>query len=485
MPRNRKPKQRKRGQGEGSIYKTQDGQWRAAVSLGWKRNAAGEAVWRRKFITAKTRYAVQERLKKELRDQQRGINIHPEKQTVADFLNGWLESVKADVSPATYVSYEGVVRLHLIPALGKVPLAKLGAHHVQQLKQEKLDAIVEKGPGVKKPVEGQPALAPRHLSVTTVRYCLAVLRMALDRACKLDLVPRNVALLVNFPKAEHGEIAPYTPEQAQKLIEAAKQHRLGALFTVALALGLRKGEALALQWPAIDLERSTLAVRLALQRVKMPAEKKGHLILKEPKRSSRRTINLPQACLSALIEHRARQERERTIAGSRWKDAGFVFTTGIGTPLEPRNLERDYRRILESAGLPYVRHPRSQAHRRDTTAHARRPSSGCDGTARPQPDRGHHEHVLARRSGPAQGSSPADGRDPEAGAGCHAGCCSGCCSGAPRQAKLARKSLILWSWRRDLNPRPSDYKSDALPTELRQPLRSGAGNGDRTPWQQH
>jgi integrase len=179
--------------------------------------------------------------------------------------------------------------------------------------------------------------------------------MALDRACKLDLVPRNAGLLVNFPKAEPREIAPYTPEQAQKLIEAAKQHRLGAFFTVAVALGLRKGEALALQWPAIDLERGTLAVRLALQRIKMPGDEKGQLILKEPKRSSRRTINLPQVCLSALIEHRARQEQERIIAGSRWKDAGFVFTTGIGTPLEPRNLERDYRQILESAGLPYVR----------------------------------------------------------------------------------------------------------------------------------
>ena|ERR1035437_3900978 len=108
------------------------------------------------------------------------------------------------------------------------------------------------------------------LTGATVRYCLVILRMALDHACNLDLVPRNVAALVDFPKVEHAEIEPYTPEQAQKLIEATKGRRLGALFSVALAIGLRKGEALALKWSAVGFERGALAVRLALQRVKMP-----------------------------------------------------------------------------------------------------------------------------------------------------------------------------------------------------------------------
>lgn len=341
---------KRRGNAEGSIYKMQDGRWRAAVTVG----KSVEGKPKRKVFTAATRHEVADELTTALRDRQRGININPAKQTVGEFLNDWLNMVKADVSPPTYVSYEGVVRLHLIPTLGEIPLGKLGAHHVQRLKQTKLDAIVENGPGVRKAIEGQPPPPPRHLSAATVRYCLVVLRMALDRACMLDLVPRNVALLVDFPKAEHAEIAPYTPEQAQKF-EAAKQHRLGALFTAALALGLRKGEALALQWSAIDLERGTLAVRLALQRVKMPGEKKGRLILKEPKRSSRRTINLPQVCVSALLQHRAMQEQERRLAGTRWKESDYVFTTGIGTPLEPRNLERAYGQILAIAGLHHIR----------------------------------------------------------------------------------------------------------------------------------
>ena len=342
---------RKRGNSEGSIYKMTDGRWRAAVSAG--KGANGKP--KRKIFTAATRHEVADQMTKALRDQQRGINIDPEKQTVGDFLSRWIDTVKRDVAPATYVSYEATVRLHLTPALGKIPLAKLGAHHIEKLKQDKLDAIMESGPGTRKAIEGQPAPEPRHLSSATVKYCLVVLRMALDHACKLDLVPRNVALLVDFPKVEEAEIEPFSPEQSMRFIEATKGHRLGALFSVALAIGLRKGEALGLKWPVIDFERGTLAVRLALQRLKMPGEKKGHLLLKEPKRSSKRTINLPRVCVTALLEHRAIQEQERRLAGTRWQESDYVFTTGIGTPMEPRNLERAYGQILAIAGLHHVR----------------------------------------------------------------------------------------------------------------------------------
>src|ERR1017187_66068 len=346
---------RKRGNAEGSIYQMQDDRWRGAVTTGWKLNAAGEKVQARVTVTKSTRHEVADELKKVLRDQQRGINIAPGKLTVGQFLKDWLTAIKSDVTPSTFVSYENTVRLHLTPAIGDIRLSNLGAPHVQRLKNEAIKAVVKVGPGVKKPAEGQPAPEPQHLSSSTVRYCLKVLRMALAHACKLDLVPRNVALLVDFPKVEHAEIQPFTPEQAMKFIEATKGHRLGALFSVATAIGLRKGEALGLKWSALDFERGTLAVRIALQRVKMPGEKKGKLLLTEPKRKSRRTINLPRVCVSALLEHRTMQEQERALAGTRWQEADYVFTTGIGTPMEPRNLERAYRQILALAGLHHIR----------------------------------------------------------------------------------------------------------------------------------
>src|ERR1019366_6426429 len=96
---------KKRGQGEGSIYKMQDGRWRAAVTTG--KDADGKP--KRKVFTAATRHEVSDELKKAVRDQQRGINIDPEKQTVGTFLARWIETVKRDVAPATYVRYEATV----------------------------------------------------------------------------------------------------------------------------------------------------------------------------------------------------------------------------------------------------------------------------------------------------------------------------------------------------------------------------------------
>jgi integrase len=205
---------------------------------------------------------------------------------------------------------------------------------VRQFKQEKLSSA---------------------LSTRTVQYCLQVLRMALNEACKSDIIPRNVAMLVEYPRVEHDEIRPYTPDEAQRFLQASQGHRHEALFSVALALGLRKGEAIGLQWPAIDLERGTLRVCQALQRLKLPGEKKGKLVTTEPKRRSRRTINLPQVCLSVLHSHRCRQEEERKCAGTAWRDTGYVFTSRIGTPLDPRNVNDEFREIVDRAGLPRIR----------------------------------------------------------------------------------------------------------------------------------
>ena len=103
-------KRRKRGNSEGSIYHMADGRWRAAVSKG--KDAAGKP--KRVVFTAATRHAVAEDMTKALRDQQRGININPGKQTVGQFLTAWLENtVKPSVRPKTYRSYEQMVRNHL------------------------------------------------------------------------------------------------------------------------------------------------------------------------------------------------------------------------------------------------------------------------------------------------------------------------------------------------------------------------------------
>ncbi len=315
----------KRGQNEGSIYKRKDGRWTAVVSFGYKNGKR----WRKSFY-GKTRRDVQEKLNKALRAYQQGLPVAPERQTVGQFLEHWLfESVKPTVRPSTYIRYTEHVRNHISPAIGHIKLAKLTPQHVQALQNDKLG-------------EG---LAP-----ATVRYMRAVLRRALNQALKWDLVARNAAALVDAPRVVQKEIEPFTLEQARTFLDAIRGDRLEALYSVALAVGLRKGEVLGLKWSDVDLDKRTLTVRASLQRIN------GALVFVEPKsRQSRRTVALPQTVIDAVKLRRARRAEERLLAGSRWKDHGLVFPTTIGTPMDPRNLTRHFKRALQTAELPLRR----------------------------------------------------------------------------------------------------------------------------------
>jgi integrase len=315
----------KRGQNEGSIYQRKDGRWAAAISLGY----VGGRL-KRKAVYGATRAKVQAKLTRLLAEKQQGLPVVGERQTVGQFLADWLENwAKPSIRPKTFVSYSDTVRLHLVPAIGRIPLAKLTPQHVQAL----LNDAVRSG------------LSPR-----TAAYVRSILGIALARALKLGLVARNVVELVDRPRIVRHEIRPLDGDQARALLAAAQQHRLGALFSVALALGLRKGEALGLRWQDVDFDGGTLAISGALQRIG------GKLIRTETKNnSSRRMLRLPDAIVTALRAHRVRQMEERLAAGDRWQDSGYVFTTRLGGPLDPRNVLRHFSSVLTMAAIAHMR----------------------------------------------------------------------------------------------------------------------------------
>lgn len=318
-------KTRKRGQGEGSIYKRKDGLWAAAVNLGYQ---GGKL--RRKVYYGKTREEVQERLVAALSDVQRGIPIPTERQTLAQFLQSWLvEVVKPSVRPKTLKTYDYIVKLHIVPELGKKVLTKLSPQEVQRFLNDKLKS---------------------GLSARTVRHINDTLRCALNMALKWGLVSRNVATLVGPPRIQRKEIRSFTPEEARTFLEAIKGERLEALFSVALSLGLRQGEALGLRWQDVDFDARTLRVNFAIQRIE------GKLQMVEPKTErSRRVLPLPKSVISALRAHRSRQLEEKLALGPEWQESGLIFTSSIGTPLEPRNVVRKFHAMLKNAGLPRSR----------------------------------------------------------------------------------------------------------------------------------
>ena len=202
---------------------------------------------------------------------------------------------------------------HIVPGLGRVPLAKLTPQQIQAFLNDRLKSGRQPPPRRTKPdaeppkpvLPDNPALTPR-----TVQHIHATLRAALEQALRWNLVARNVATLVDAPRVRRPEVQPYTPEEARAFLDKIAEGRLEALYSAALAVGLRQGEALGLRWPDVDFEARTLAIRNSLQRVD------GKLQLVECKtQKSRRTIMLPQVAVDALLRHRTRQQKERQLAG--------------------------------------------------------------------------------------------------------------------------------------------------------------------------
>jgi integrase len=349
----RKSRARKRANGEGTIVQRKDGRYEAKVFMP---TTAGTI--KRVSVYGKSReecHAKYVKLKAQVED---GIPVASVSWTVEQYLTYWLEHVvQVERRPKTVQGYESVVRLHLIPGLGKKRLGKLTAQDVRAF----ITGIREACQCCKhgwdadraKPrccaVKGGECCGSR-LSVRMVQSIHAVLRNTLQTAVREEIVPRNVAKLVTVTTPNYKVNRGLTVNQARTVLKVAKDERLYALYVLALCLGLRRGELLGLRWQDLDLEAGTLEVVQTLQRIG------GALRFVRPKTDdSERTIPLPDLCIEALREHRDRQAVERSEAWPNWQEHGLVFPSRIGTPMEPDNLRRSWGRIRAAAGLHEVR----------------------------------------------------------------------------------------------------------------------------------
>jgi integrase len=325
---------KKRGNNEGSITRRPDGRWMAQVTIG--RDPATGKPQRATFY-GKTRQEVADKLTKALRDKQQGTFVAPHKLTLGEWLQTWLWEYKAPrVRPATFAGYEMIVRRHLSPALGHIALQDLRPEHIQRSLNTRL----------------QEGMAPK-----TICGHRLLLVNALARAEKNGLVARDVCRLVEPPRYTRKDMRVLTMEQmTTRLLPALTGHRLSAVFLTLFLVGLRRGELLGLRWQDVDMKAQVLHIRQTIVRVKDYAIGHTRLVVQEPKTaSSRRTILLPEACLTALRQHRARQATERLAYGPGYTDHGLVFCREDGRPLDQRTLNDHFRKAIAEAGLPPLR----------------------------------------------------------------------------------------------------------------------------------
>src|SRR5438105_1125975 len=294
--------------------------WAGILSLGY----GGDGRRQRRVVYGHDKSAVVERLARIRAQALDGMLSDAQRLTVAAFLTRWLEDVaRPTVSPSTHQLYDGLIRLHINPRAGAVPLSRLTPVHVQGM----LGAMERAG--------ASPRLR---------QMALGVLHQALGQALRWGMVPRNVCDAVTRPRAPRQTMQALDPGQVGRLLEAAKGDRLEALYVLAVTTGLRQGELLGLHWDDIDLAGTALRVRHTLH------ELNGRLWIGEPKtRRARRQVDLPAIAVVALRNH-----RERMMIEGHPDE--LVFCDTRAGPLRKSNLvRRSFLLLLKRAGLPAIR----------------------------------------------------------------------------------------------------------------------------------
>jgi integrase len=317
---------KRRARGAGSVFRRRDGRWTGEVDLGWDGNRHV-----RKTVYGGSRKEVEDRIRAVLNNRDDGLTPTTRSPQLAKFLEQWLTAVRPSIRPSTYASYEWVVRLHVVPAIGRITLDKLTVDDVAKLLRSKQ--------------------SEERLSSRSIRYVLLVLRNALNKGVRWGLVARNVATLVDPPRVPHKDVRVLSPEEATRLLSTVRGDPFDSLVVLAVSTGVRLGEALGLKWTDVDLVRRQVRIDKALLRI--PGH--GYELGETKTRRSRRTIVLPVVAAEALRRRLVEQRDQHRSFGPRWHDEGLVFTTSSGRPVDPRNVQRSFRRLLRKAKLPRMR----------------------------------------------------------------------------------------------------------------------------------
>lgn len=315
----------KRANGEGSVYQRKDGRWVGSTYV-----LRPDGARQRKEVYGRTRSEVNTKLRELISNTERGVPMAGTPWTVSTYSEHWLTNGVSALRPATQSNYAWVIRKYILPTVGDVRLERLTPAHVRKL---------------------HGAVQSTGVSVRTTQLTHAVLRSMLAEAVREELIVRNVGTLVRQPQLERSERQVWSPEETARFGSTTKSHRLRVLFELAYSVGLRRGELLGLRWSDVDLDGNMIHIRQTMQRLGA-----GHgRVFGPPKTArSRRSIPIPAAAARSLRLHRIAQVGELTGA-NRTNPLDLVFTTSLGTPIEPSNLRRDFETLIASAGVPRIR----------------------------------------------------------------------------------------------------------------------------------
>lgn len=300
--------------------------WEARITLG-RDPGTGKQI--QKSFTGKTQKEVRQKMQAAAVAIDSGTYIEPAKLTVAQWLDIWIEEYLGDRKPSSIVTYKGKVNNYIKPAIGAVKLKDLHPHRVQAF------------------INGVEGLAP-----ATVRSIYKVLHTALEKAVRLEYIPRNPSDHCTLPKAEQKEIVPLHDLQVAALLQSAKGTEVEIMVTVALLTGMRQSELLGLTWDCIDQKKGSITINKQLTL----SSRRSSGIFTTPKNGKPRTIHPAPSVMQALKAQKKKQAEMRFKAGSLWNNEhNLVFTIEDGNIYDQWRIIREFGRVATAANLHGVR----------------------------------------------------------------------------------------------------------------------------------
>jgi integrase len=314
---------KKRGNGEGSISRRNDGRWCGRYYVNTSEGR------KRKAVYGKTKAEVLKLIRRGQLEADGRLVIKTDNPAMRAYLDIWLSSVKGNVRTNTYDNYRYLVKKHIEPHIGNKKIQSLQSIHIEELYNLKL---IEK------------------LSGRTVRLIHTALHSSLKQAVEWGYVRENVTDRVRLPKSTKKEICPLTRDEAATFLEVSSGTRFETLYVLAIHTGLRKGELLGLRWKDVDFTNKELRVRQQL------VSNSEGLSFGIPKSGKARSVRLSNTAVVSLLKHKEIQDNEKRLAKEDWPNQELVFRSMKGTPMNGNNLsKRSFKPLLEAAGLPNIR----------------------------------------------------------------------------------------------------------------------------------
>lgn len=320
---------RRSAQGAGTIRKktvTRKGKeytyWEARITVG-RDPGTGKQI--QKSFSGKTQKEVREKMQAAAVEVNTGTYIPQAKLNIRQWLDIWSNEYMGNLKPGTIRTYQIMIKKHIQPAMGEVKLSDLHPHIVQTF------------------INGLGGL-----SVSTIRLVYKILHAALEKAVRLEYIPKNPAAYCVLPKFEQKPIVPLNDAQIAALLTAASGTAIEHLLIVALFSGLRISELLGLSWDQINMEKNTITVSKQLS---SPATRDKGLFI-TPKNGKTRTLKTAHSVMIALNEQRIRQAEMRLRIGQIWSNEhNLVFTTEDGSILERHTVASAFKAVQAAAGL--------------------------------------------------------------------------------------------------------------------------------------